>query len=87
MARAPANPKAFPTLALETVLIQRVNGHVCGVDEAGRGPWAGPVMAGAVALSPDPALRPKGLRDAPLLSRAPRHSTPVRFTHAPQTSP
>ena len=24
------------------------NGLVCGVDEAGRGPWAGPVVAGAV---------------------------------------
>ena len=23
---------------------------VCGVDEAGRGPWAGPVSAGAVIL-------------------------------------
>ena len=25
---------------------------VCGVDEAGRGPWAGPVCAGAVILRP-----------------------------------
>jgi ribonuclease HII len=25
---------------------------VCGVDEAGRGPWAGPVCAGAVILGP-----------------------------------
>jgi ribonuclease HII len=25
---------------------------VCGVDEAGRGPWAGPVCAGAVILAP-----------------------------------
>lgn len=28
-------------------------GRVCGVDEAGRGPWAGPVVAGAVVLKPD----------------------------------
>jgi len=28
---------------------------VCGVDEAGRGPWAGPVVAAAVVLD-DPAL-------------------------------
>ncbi len=26
---------------------------VCGVDEAGRGPWAGPVVAAAVVLPPD----------------------------------
>ena len=28
-------------------------GLVCGVDEAGRGPWAGPVTASAVILNPD----------------------------------
>ena len=25
----------------------------CGIDEAGRGPWAGPVVAAAVCLTPD----------------------------------
>ncbi len=54
-------------------------GLVCGVDEAGRGPWAGPVMAGAVALSPDPALRPKGLRDSKLLSEARREALAVEI--------
>ncbi len=28
----------------------QAGGIVCGVDEAGRGPWAGPVVAGAVIL-------------------------------------
>lgn len=28
-------------------------GAVCGIDEVGRGPLAGPVVAGAVILSPD----------------------------------
>ena len=28
----------------------RFNGLVAGVDEAGRGPWAGPVVAGAVVF-------------------------------------
>ncbi|MCY1646431.1 ribonuclease HII [Caulobacter sp. SL161] len=39
---------------------------VCGVDEAGRGPWAGPVSAGAVILDPDRI--PKGLNDSKKLS-------------------
>jgi len=41
-------------------------GPVCGVDEAGRGPWAGPVSAGAVILDPDRV--PKGLNDSKKLS-------------------
>jgi ribonuclease HII len=39
---------------------------VCGVDEAGRGPLAGPVYAAAVIL--DPARRVKGLADSKLLA-------------------
>ncbi len=39
---------------------------VCGVDEAGRGPIAGPVYAAAVIL--DPARPISGLRDSKLLS-------------------
>jgi ribonuclease HII len=43
---------------------------VCGVDEAGRGPLAGPVYAGAVIL--DPARPIDGLRDSKKLSAAQR---------------
>jgi ribonuclease HII len=39
---------------------------VCGVDEAGRGPLAGPVYAAAVIL--DPARRVNGLDDSKVLS-------------------
>jgi len=39
---------------------------VCGVDEAGRGPWAGPVCAGAVILKPRRV--PKGLDDSKKLT-------------------
>ena len=39
---------------------------VCGVDEAGRGPLAGPVYAAAVIL--DPARRIRGLADSKLLA-------------------
>jgi ribonuclease HII len=40
--------------------------YVAGVDEAGRGPLAGPVVAAAVIL--DPARRIVGLRDSKLLT-------------------
>jgi len=42
---------------------------VCGVDEAGRGPWAGPVVAGAVIL--DLTRIPHGVNDSKKLT-APR---------------
>jgi ribonuclease HII len=45
---------------------------VCGVDEAGRGPLAGPVFAAAVIL--DPARPISGLRDSKKLSAARRES-------------
>jgi len=43
-------------------------GHlfVCGVDEAGCGPWAGPVSAAAVILNPKKI--PKGLNDSKQLT-------------------
>lgn len=41
--------------------------HIIGIDEAGRGPWAGPVVAGAVCLpmeNPDLRKVLKGVRDS-----------------------
>jgi ribonuclease HII len=43
---------------------------LCGVDEAGRGPLAGPVMAAAVMLDPERPV--DGLRDSKKLSAAAR---------------
>jgi ribonuclease HII len=51
-------------------------GIVCGIDEAGRGPWAGPVVAGAVILDRvrlDPALA-RGLDDSKKLSAPKREA-------------
>ena len=47
----------MPNLTLETEL----GGRVAGVDEAGRGPWAGPVVAAAAII--DPARAPRALLD------------------------
>jgi ribonuclease HII len=44
----------------------------CGIDEAGRGPWAGPVVAAAVIL--DPKNIPEGLNDSKKLTEARRES-------------
>ena len=43
-----------------------IAGRVAGVDEAGRGPWAGPVVAAAVVL--DPVCIPDGLNDSKQLT-------------------
>lgn len=45
---------------------------ICGIDEAGRGPWAGPVTAGAVIL--DPGNPVDGLTDSKKLSEARREA-------------
>ena len=47
-------------------------GHVCGVDEAGRGPLAGPVYAAAVILSPERPI--DGLNDSKKLSEKKREA-------------
>lgn len=51
--------------------------NVCGVDEAGRGPLAGPVYAAAVIL--DPARPIRGLRDSKQLSAATRDRLALRI--------
>jgi len=46
---------------------------IAGVDEAGRGPWAGPVVAAAVALR-EGAVLPDGVADSKTLTAARRQS-------------
>ena len=57
-----------PHLKLE----REIDGLVCGVDEAGRGPWAGPVYAGAVILDPKKTIR--GLNDSKKLTAKAREA-------------
>jgi ribonuclease HII len=60
---------SVPDFSLELKHI--ANGYcVCGIDEAGRGPWAGPVVAAAVIL--DPAHVPSGINDSKKLTEAER---------------
>lgn len=53
------------TFELEAVELAIHGGPVAGVDEAGRGPLAGPVVAAAVVLDPDNI--PDGIADSKLL--------------------
>jgi len=66
--KAPANRKRAPrpTFRIEKGL----PGLVAGIDEAGRGPLAGPVVAAAVILNPH--CTPAGLRDSKTLTEARR---------------
>ena len=59
-----------PDFSFEYAAMARGQRIVCGIDEAGRGPWAGPVVAAAVVL--DPANIPAGLNDSKKLSAARR---------------
>lgn len=48
--------KSAPGLVLEKAFWKQGLFLAAGLDEAGRGAWAGPVMAGAVILPSDPAI-------------------------------
>lgn len=61
-----ARQKTTPDFATELALIESGMSIVAGVDEAGRGPLAGPVVVAAVVL--DPNNFPDGLNDSKKLS-------------------
>jgi len=60
----------MPDFTFETKAGAHQGRNICGVDEAGRGPLAGPVIAAAVILSPDNI--PEGLNDSKALSHSAR---------------
>jgi len=55
------------------------SGHVAGVDEAGRGPLAGPVIAAAVILDPENPVT--GLKDSKQLTPSRREALYLEITH------
>lgn len=57
---------AQPDFLIETALRERNFKIIAGIDEVGRGPLAGPVVAAAVILDPDNI--PNGLQDSKKLS-------------------
>ncbi len=54
-----------PTFELELAELNLGRWPIAGIDEAGRGPWAGPVVAAAVIL--DPQNIPAGIDDSKAL--------------------
>lgn len=60
----------MPDAAFDQQFRVACGGDFCGVDEAGRGPLAGPVYAAAVILSPDRPIA--GLNDSKKLSEKKR---------------
>ena len=62
----------MPHYIYESRLLKTMAGPICGVDEAGRGPLAGPVVAAAVILNRK--RMPKGLNDSKQLSEEDRET-------------
>jgi ribonuclease HII len=69
--RKPSKPAPYPLLALDLQISNGGQDFIAGLDEAGRGAWAGPVVAAAVIL---PLQQPglghvlAGVRDSKLLT-------------------
>jgi ribonuclease HII len=58
--------RPVPSFDFEAAMMDQHQGPVAGIDEAGRGPWAGPVVVAAVIL--DPNRIPDGLNDSKVLT-------------------
>jgi len=78
MSPASKSARGAPDFSLEAAAAV---GPVCGVDEAGRGPWAGPVVAGAAIL--DPRDIPDGLNDSKQLTARRREALFEALTAGP----
>ena len=79
---SPAKAAFVPTFELEAVEFELAGGVIAGVDEAGRGPWAGPVVAAAVIL--DPKNLPPGINDSKALDEDARETVYRRIVATSQ---
>ena len=70
--------KRAPTRAIEKEMWERGHDVVVGVDEVGRGAWAGPLSVGAAIVPRD--TRVNGVRDSKLLSEREREALFDRLT-------
>ncbi len=66
-----------PNSKRENALYRAGHTYVAGADEAGRGAWAGPIVAAAVVLPP--RVRIPGIRDSKQLSPAMRERLSARI--------
>jgi ribonuclease HII len=75
------NSQIFPTLEFEQNLWSDGFARIAGIDEAGRGAWAGPVAAAAVILPPDPSLTQtlNRVRDSKLMTSLARDAWAPRI--------
>jgi len=80
MTSAP-DPAKFPTLTYEQSLWDAGYTQIAGIDEAGRGAWAGPVCAAALILPPDPTIinRLDRVRDSKLMTPRSRETWAPRL--------
>lgn len=67
-----ASPKSAPSYELEEARYAEGFRRICGIDEAGRGPLAGPVFAAAVVLRPGTEI--PGLNDSKKLTEKKREA-------------
>ncbi|HEX7540858.1 MAG TPA: hypothetical protein VF352_01890, partial [Anaerolineales bacterium] len=74
----------FPNLKFEQLLWNDGFTRIAGIDEAGRGAWAGPVAAAAIILPADPSLTRtlNRVRDSKLMTPLARETWTPRIKEA-----